>query len=438
MAFDEIYAAEGSDWFWWYGADMTSPSNDDSPFDQGFRAHLGGMYLHMNEALKLLGKPVITPPEFKPIIQANPQAPLGPLEPAPVLDGQFTPNEGEWTKQGGFFFDSDTAGAEASPDDWFNTLYYGFGVGPGGKTGLFLGLTHNWDLTMPQNAGIAVYFSHKKILDAATGTTQEEPATTKSRQGDALTFKGKGAARELWLGLQGGKVTTEWRKSDGTANWKGLAVVPSGVQVGGPVKNGKLLEIFVPYADLGIGAGDPLEMQLVFVKDDKSRDLAPSLEARMLVEDPTAATFITFSCDASGKSGIAIDTFGPISNPPPPKGKGIVYIAGNDPKLGMKAKWVPNKVALRDDGKEGDQTAGDNVWSGVFAFPKGASIKYKYTIGLPANEGQWGGTEEFPLTERGLEVTKDPTKKKMKVADVFADRPQVSGQKGQKTVVTVE
>ena len=31
-AWDEMYAAEGSDWFWWYGADMTTPGNNDTPF----------------------------------------------------------------------------------------------------------------------------------------------------------------------------------------------------------------------------------------------------------------------------------------------------------------------------------------------------------------------------------------------------------------------
>ncbi|MCA9570430.1 MAG: glycoside hydrolase, partial [Myxococcales bacterium] len=32
-AVEPLLAAEGSDWFWWYGVDQTTPSNDDSPFD---------------------------------------------------------------------------------------------------------------------------------------------------------------------------------------------------------------------------------------------------------------------------------------------------------------------------------------------------------------------------------------------------------------------
>lgn len=437
-AFDEVYAAEGSDWFWWYGSDMTSPSNDDSPFDANFRLHLAGVYKHMNAALKLQGKAEIPMPVFKPIIQANPQPPLGPLVPAPTLDGSFVPNESEWSAKGGFFFDSDTAGALANPDDWMATIYYGFGSF-GSKPGLFLAVQHNFDLSAANNAGLGIYLSHKKIINAGTGEVQENPATMTTRYGDTMAWKGKGAAKELWIGLSGGKATSEWRAwKTGVTKWTDIAPTTFGGTVAGPVKGGKLLEIFIPYTDLGIAENDPLEMQLIFGQGGKTVDFAPSLESKLLVEDPTAAMFVTFSCDARGT---------PAGNPPldlygnlctlPSQG-GIVYIAGNDPKLGMKAKWVPNKVALRDDGKEGDAAANDGIWTIVLPFSKGTSLKYKYTVGKPANEGQWGCTEEFPLTERGLDISKDPTKKKMKVADIFADRPTPSGTPGPKTVITVE
>lgn len=41
-ALDAIYAAEGSDWFWWYGTDQDS--NTDDIFDWLFKAHLVGAY----------------------------------------------------------------------------------------------------------------------------------------------------------------------------------------------------------------------------------------------------------------------------------------------------------------------------------------------------------------------------------------------------------
>lgn len=37
-----IYAAQASDWFWWYGQDTGFPNNP--PFDEGFRALLRAVY----------------------------------------------------------------------------------------------------------------------------------------------------------------------------------------------------------------------------------------------------------------------------------------------------------------------------------------------------------------------------------------------------------
>ena len=434
-AFDEIYAAEGSDWFWWYGGDETSPSGNDSPFDQAFRSHLAGAYAHMNAALTLLGKPTIAMPDFKPIIQAQPQAPQGPMVPPPTLDGMFTPNESEWTTKGGFFYDSDSSGAIANPDDWIAAVYYGFGT-YNAVDGVYIAVQHNFDLSKATGA-LGIYLSQKHVLDLATGTTQEDPATLFTRYGDALAWKGKGAARELWLDLNNGVATTTWRKSDGTQNWAAIAPSTFNGKVAGPNKGGTLVEFFIPYTDIGIVAGDPLEAQFLFATGGTTRDLAPNAQSQVFVDDPTSAVYVTFTCDVSEKK-IAIDSYGPINTPPPPKGTGIVYIAGNDPKLGMKTAWVPNKIALRDDGLQGDATANDQIWSIVIPLAKGTQLHYKYTIGLPSNEGQWSGTEEFPLTERALAVSIVPSVKKETVADIFADRPMQTDQQAPGTVVTVQ
>ena len=42
MALREIYAAEGSDWFWWYGPDFST--ENDALFDSLFRQHLRNVY----------------------------------------------------------------------------------------------------------------------------------------------------------------------------------------------------------------------------------------------------------------------------------------------------------------------------------------------------------------------------------------------------------
>lgn len=46
-AWEALYAAQGSDWFWWFGEGHSS--NDDALFDQLFREHLRAVYHALNE-----------------------------------------------------------------------------------------------------------------------------------------------------------------------------------------------------------------------------------------------------------------------------------------------------------------------------------------------------------------------------------------------------
>lgn len=42
-AWEAMYAAEGSDWFWWYGTDQNAPAGD-KPFDIAYITHLKNIY----------------------------------------------------------------------------------------------------------------------------------------------------------------------------------------------------------------------------------------------------------------------------------------------------------------------------------------------------------------------------------------------------------
>jgi alpha-amylase/alpha-mannosidase (GH57 family) len=90
-ALDEIYAAEGSDWFWWYGPDFSTDC--DLLFDELFRLHLQNVY-------KICGG---APPEFlkHPIarseIRHETQQPANFI--TPILDGQRT-SYYEWAGAG--------------------------------------------------------------------------------------------------------------------------------------------------------------------------------------------------------------------------------------------------------------------------------------------------------------------------------------------------
>ncbi|MEC8025981.1 MAG: choice-of-anchor X domain-containing protein, partial [Myxococcota bacterium] len=422
-AWESIYAAEGSDWFWWYGADMTTPANDDTPFDQGFRGHLASMYQFMNEVLVMEGKTPYAIPDFKPIIQAQPQPPSEPFTPAtaPVLDGLLSPNELEWTELGGFFYDNDS-GAQANQDDDVALVYYGYSA-----DALYLGILSNDDLSTKSDYDMFIYMSHKRVLDIETGAVATDPANDTSRFGTELSIEG-GAAREVRIAFTNGVGQVSLSQADGSGGWTPTS---HSITSGGPTSPGKLYEIRIPFSDLNQTQTDPLALQVVASATGEDVDIAPSLEAKTIFEDPTNVIYVTFECDVTG-AAVPLNSYTDIATFPPPEGNGIVYITGNHDKL---LQWTPNKVAMLDDGVAPDAVANDGIWTLTVGFPPGTLLRYKYTIGLPQNEGNWSGTEEFPLTERGLDVTKDPTKSKMKVSDVFANRPQPTGTVASMTVV---
>jgi lysophospholipase L1-like esterase len=63
-------------------------------------------------------------------------------------------------------------------------------------------------------------------------------------------------------------------------------------------------------------------------------------------------------------------------------------IVGPHPQLGNN---VPNTVLMHDDGRDGDERAGDGVWSFSATFPAGARVTYVYTnSGSP---GRWEGLD---------------------------------------------
>lgn len=90
-AWEALYAAEGSDWFWWFGEGHSS--NQDAMFDQLFREHVAGIY----QALNL---PV--PAEVRRPVEIHmargDHAPEGFIH--PIVDGKGDPQD--WDKAGRF------------------------------------------------------------------------------------------------------------------------------------------------------------------------------------------------------------------------------------------------------------------------------------------------------------------------------------------------
>src|SRR5262249_23918371 len=91
-AWEELYIAEGSDWFWWYGDDHSS--EHDLEFDDLFRRHLRNVYRLIDKPVpeELLVTNITTEPP-----EAVTHAPTGML--TPTLDGEVT-SYFEWVEAG--------------------------------------------------------------------------------------------------------------------------------------------------------------------------------------------------------------------------------------------------------------------------------------------------------------------------------------------------
>jgi hypothetical protein len=95
-----------------------------------------------------------------------------------------------------------------------------------------------------------------------------------------------------------------------------------------------------------------------------------------------------------------------------------------DPAVGtLLGSSTPNTVSMYDDGTNGDEVAGDNIWTVAFDVPrvpgKKLRIGYKYTWG--SRGSSWTGTEEWPGNSRILEVVDDNGDSVVYRHDVFGD-----------------
>lgn len=137
-----MYIAEGSDWFWWLGADQNS-GNDES-FDQQFRDTLSQVYLTLGEEPpSLLDVPIILQ---RAVSADRPCTAL--IE--PTVDGVI--EESEWSAAG-LYLAHGGAMAEAQP--LCQSLAYGFD-----SQNLYLGLEAADGLASPASEGyIEIYLS---------------------------------------------------------------------------------------------------------------------------------------------------------------------------------------------------------------------------------------------------------------------------------------
>jgi lysophospholipase L1-like esterase len=131
-------------------------------------------------------------------------------------------------------------------------------------------------------------------------------------------------------------------------------------------------------------SGVPLVDSLKIVSDARAhieRDLEESLHLHAHVASARAAVE-TVSASPQTTTVVFRVTAGDNAVPT------ALSIVGDDPELGNLA---PNTVVMRDDGREGDERAGDGVWSLTTHLRAGRSIHYVYTNS--GGRGRWEGLD---------------------------------------------
>ena len=256
LAFDYMYLAEGSDWFWWYGTDQDS--GQDWYFDEGFRELLMHVYRSLGENV----------PSFLnvPIIQPQPIRATTPLMGAatPEIDGQVKDDAWEWAA----YYEGDKTGM-------FSGLYYVLD-----DENLYLRMDTNEALVEGQTA--AFYLSvpsqqERNPLDSSSEVLLGFSATT------MLSFKAGVDVLDLY-------------DSDGTS-WA-LLEAAAGIAT----QDGKSIEASIPLTKLGeLKAGDDLRLVAVIMPEGAKFPEAGPAQIQildmgeaislLLVEDPEGDDF---------------------------------------------------------------------------------------------------------------------------------------------------
>ncbi len=278
-AFTQMYIAEGSDWFWWYGSDQTS--GDDGSFDQQFRNTLKAVYQAVGaEPPSALDVPII--PET-PAAAARTSSGLI----TPIIDGVIS--EGEWDAAGLYTAEGGVMAAGAPP---FGDISYGFDA-----KNLYLKIGLNPDYTLP--AG-------QSNIELYLGTPAGGALNAFSQSGELLGFA---ANRYLQLKFSGGVLGNATAYTATADGWELTATAPATdgraaldfpeeVSAGVAVGEGGQIEMSIPLKVLGnADVGASLTMRALFSeiisRETTVIDRIPSTGPAVLVV-PDLGTTVAF------------------------------------------------------------------------------------------------------------------------------------------------
>ncbi|AEX85885.1 alpha-amylase/alpha-mannosidase [Marinitoga piezophila KA3] len=256
-ALNTLYAAEGSDWFWWYGSDQDAGPNEVL-FDMQFKKLLIQIY-------KLAGVPEEKIPGYLYIANKRPSTAskgnIGKVE--IVLDGEISDNEME---KSAYYLDDDS-GVMYKEGDLISGIYVG-----------------------RDNANLYVAVELKKSIEDLKGKPYkleiytDKPGAQKlntrtaySGVGEKVTDLGFALAKRFSFNLQKYPKLSDlyYYNASGTERW----------MIGGKKKDliavkGNIVEFKIPYDLIGVKSGDEFNLAVVMAYTEKGNskdvDFAPN------------------------------------------------------------------------------------------------------------------------------------------------------------------
>jgi alpha-amylase/alpha-mannosidase (GH57 family) len=240
QALRALYAAEGSDWFWWYGDDQDSGTDD--LFDWLFKAHLVGAYRAAGYADAEIPQPLFL--RLRIPFRAN----LGEVK--PTLDGRVT-----------------------DPREWAEAAVYG-GKGLIEKFAVAYGESYLYvrvDLARPAKELIG---SDLRLVLYASGKPGE-PANILTRHAKTqLGFAfGSGVELELAKVKADGAGYVFRYGADGKGGWRLTSPVRTLLYRKAAVD--EVVEFMVPFEELGVEPGQSLTLAVVLERPGEVLGQAP-------------------------------------------------------------------------------------------------------------------------------------------------------------------
>jgi alpha-amylase/alpha-mannosidase (GH57 family) len=269
-ALDFMYLAEGSDWFWWYGADQDS-GNDDY-FDFGFRALLAEVYKSVSEPVPDFVQAPIVPRRV-----AQPSQPFQGLF-TPAIDGLAGPDE--WANAGVFLV---TGGAQARSEDVMAGLYYGMD-----SKNLYVRADAKGNWSEVAAGAVNLYLSLPRAVGASAFSIRSAGAAQK-------TVLGFAATHAVDVNLADGAATPY--RSNTIGEW---SAAEAAIRV---AVNGSVMEMAVPLEALSddVQAGDDLRLGAIVSSGARDIQAVPaSGPAQVVIPDLGTTTLALVVADPVG------------------------------------------------------------------------------------------------------------------------------------------